>query len=164
MNNLDLTAAINAANLGNTVKTATELQSVIDELRDIYRASSLKKFQYEVANENKEDLLENRMESIIDIQSKMDKNTLFINALDPVDNAEDIADLEHENAKLQLQIKDKQEAMETTSASRLKTIYDSIKAEVLKVQEAEVLEVLKEAFSFGDNQGWSVNDYGLKTV
>ncbi|MBB6460937.1 hypothetical protein [Flammeovirga kamogawensis] len=90
--------------------------------------------------------------------------SILTNALDPVDDADDIADLEHKNAKLQLQIKDKQEAIETTSASRLKTIYDSIKAEVLKVQEAEILEVLKEAFSFGDNQGWSVNDYGLKTV
>ncbi|QWG06425.1 hypothetical protein [Flammeovirga kamogawensis] len=76
--------------------------------------------KYTVDSVNKEDRIEDQMENI-------DKNLLFINALDPVKNASDIEFFERENVKLNSRLLDKQDAVEKNSASRLNSNLNSKK-------------------------------------
>ncbi|MBB6462899.1 hypothetical protein [Flammeovirga kamogawensis] len=120
--------------------------------------------KYTVDSVNKEDRIEDQMESIEELQENIDKNLLFINALDPVKNASDIEFFERENVKLNSRLLDKQDAVEKSSTSRLNSIFKKTDVEILAIKGKSILDVIKEAFTFRETQVWPFDDYGLKTT
>ncbi|AZQ63115.1 hypothetical protein EI427_12960 [Flammeovirga pectinis] len=98
------------------------------------------------------------------LQNEVSKNNRIISVLDSVIDAEEITVIEIKNEKISATISDTQNKLSLDAETNVTSLFKVIEVEGLKTRALAIVEVFSELFSFGDTQGWSYNDYGLKTV